>query len=147
MENLRVSRRECRRWSTTSSTQGIGPMTNATTQDGYRVLALGAARYLGAQVLVAISTGIALWVGSRWGSGPVDMIYLPAVLAAGAWWGFGPAILGGLTSALAYNYFFTEPLHTFRINSMVDIVDVIVLFLVAVVTSQLASAIREQAQI
>jgi len=105
------------------------------------------ARYLGAQLLVGLSNLVALWIAARWGSAAVEMVYLPAVLAAGVWWGFGPAALAAVTSALAYNYFFTEPIYTLRISSAVDIVDVVILFLVAVVTSQLASAIRRQAQI
>lgn len=113
----------------------------------YRALFFSFGRYVAAQALVAVSTLIALWIASRWGSAAVEMVYLPAVLAAGVWWGFGPAVLAAVTSALSYNYFFTEPLYTFRINSAVDIVDVTILFLVAVVTSQLASAIRRQAQI
>ncbi len=110
----------------------------------YRALFFSFGRYVAAQALVAVSTLIALWIASRWGSAAVEMIYLPAVLAAGIWWGFGPAVLAAVTSALSYNYFFTEPLYTFRINSAVDIVDVTILFLVAVVTSQLASAIRSR---
>ena len=122
-------------------------MTSAGNQEAYRPLLLGLGRYAAAQVLVAISTLVAIWIANRWGNAAVEMIYLPAVLAAGIWWGFGPAVLAAVTSALSYNYFFTEPLYTFRIDSPVDIVDVIILFLVAVVTSQLASAVRKQAQI
>jgi two-component system sensor histidine kinase KdpD len=122
-------------------------MTNAGTQDSSRALLVTLGRYLAAQALVSISTLVALSVANRWGSAAVEMIYLPAVLAAGIWWGFGPAVLAAVTSTLSYNYFFTEPLYTFRIDSAVDIVDVIILFLVAVVTSQLASAVRKQAQI
>ena len=97
-------------------------------------------RYLAAQALVAVSTVVALWIAGRWGSAAVEMIYLPAVLAAAVWWGFGPALLAAMTSALAYNFFFTEPLHTFRMDRAVDIVDVTILFLVAVVT---ASSLRQ----
>ena len=110
-------------------------------------LAARLAAYAGAIAMVAISTLVGLWIASRWGSAAVEMIYLPAVLAAGIWWGFGPAALAAVTSALSYNYFFTEPLYTFRIDNAVDIVDVVILFLVAVVTSKLASAVRKQAQI
>lgn len=122
-------------------------MANAGKQVFSRTLLVGFGRYAAAQALVAISTLVALWIASRWGSAAVEMLFLPAVLAAGVWWGFGPAVLAAVTSALAYNFFFTEPLYTFRIDSAVDIVDVTILFLVAVVTSQLASAIRRQAQI
>lgn len=122
-------------------------MANAGTQESYRPLLLGVGRYVAAQVLVAVSTLLAIWIAGRWGSAAVEMIYLPAVLAAGIWWGFGPAVLAALASALSYNYFFLPPLYTFRIDSTVDILNMTILFLVAVVTSQLASAVRRQAQI
>ena len=122
-------------------------MASTAAEESYRPLLIGVARYVAAQVLVAVSTLAAIWIAERWGNAAVEMIYLPAVLAAGIWWGFGPAVLAAVTSALSYNYFFTEPLYTFRINSAVDIVDVTILFLVAVATSQLASAVRKQAQI
>ncbi len=114
---------------------------------GAREIILTFVRYVAAQALVAISTLVAIWVAGKWGNAAVEMIYLPAVLLAGIWWGFGPAVLAAVTSALSYNYFFTEPLYSFRITSPVDIVDEIILFLVAVVTSQLASGVRKQAQI
>lgn len=122
-------------------------MTNPDRADSLLPLALSIGRYLAAQVLVALSTIMALWISSRWGSAAVEMIYLPAVLAAGVWWGFGPAVLAAVTSALTYNYYFTEPLYSFRIDSPVDIVDVTILFIVAVVTSHLAAAVRRQARI
>lgn len=122
-------------------------MANVEAKVSSRGLVPTLGRYLGAQLLVGLSNLVALWIAGRWGSAAVEMVYLPAVLAAGVWWGFGPAALAAVTSALAYNYFFTEPIYTLRISSAVDIVDVVILFLVAVVTSQLASAIREQARL
>src|SRR6478672_11066264 len=103
--------------------------------------------YAGAVALVALSTLAGLWVAPRWGTDAVDMIYLPAVLAAAALWGLGPALLSGAGAALAYNFFFTEPVHTFRMNRADDVVTVIVLLSVALVTSKLAAAIRDQARI
>ena len=103
--------------------------------------------YTGAVALVAVSTLVGLWTAPRWGTASVDMIYLPAVLAAAALWGIGPGILAGLASALAYNFFFAEPIHTLRIDRATDVVTVIVLFIVALVTSRLAGGIRAQARI
>src|SRR3982750_590475 len=103
--------------------------------------------YAGAVAMVAVSTLIGLWVAPRWGTAPVDMIYLPAVLAAAALWGLGAALLAGLGAALAYNFFFTEPVHTFRMDRVSDVVTVVVLLVVALVTSRLAASIREQARI
>jgi two-component system sensor histidine kinase KdpD len=110
-------------------------------------LASSVQSYAGALALVAVSTLVGLWIAPRWGTGPVDMVYLPAVLAAAALWGLGPALVAGTASALAYNFFFTEPIHTFRMNRVTDVVTVVVLLIVALVTSRLASAIRANARI
>src|SRR6476620_2003351 len=103
--------------------------------------------YAGGIAMIAISTLAGLWIAPRWGTAPVDMIYLPAVLAAAALWGLGPGLVAGIAAALAYNFFFTVPMHTFRMDRAADVVTVVVLLLVALVTSKLAAAIRSQAQL
>lgn len=103
--------------------------------------------YTMAVAFVAISTLVGLWIAPRWGTAAVDMIYLPAVLAAAALSGLGPGLVAGILAALAYNYFFTAPVHTFRIDRITDIVTVLVLLAVALVTSRLAAGIRAQARI
>ena len=103
--------------------------------------------YAGSLALVAVSTLLGLWIAPRWGTSPVDMIYLPAVLAAAALWGLGPALVAGVAAALAYNFFFTAPIHTFRMDRVADVVTVVVLLIVALVTSRLAAGIRRQAQL
>ncbi len=105
------------------------------------------AGYSGALLLVALSTVIGLFLASRWGNSPVVMLYLLPVLAAAIYGGLGPGIMAAVASALAYNYYFTAPVHTFVIHSAADIVTVIVLFLVALVCSQLAASVRRQAQL
>jgi two-component system, OmpR family, sensor histidine kinase KdpD len=112
-----------------------------------RSLAEAIQAYAGSLALVALSTLVGLWIAPRWGNAPVDMVYLPAVLAAAAVWGLGPALLAGVAAALAYNFFFTEPIHTLRIDRVADVVTVIVLLIVALVTSRLAAGIRKQARI
>ena len=103
--------------------------------------------YAGAVALVAVSTLAGLWIAPRWGTAAVDMIYLPSVLAAAALWGLGPALLAGIAAALCYNFFFTVPIHTFRMDRVTDVVTVVVLLIVALVTSKLAAGIRSQAQL
>jgi two-component system sensor histidine kinase KdpD len=112
-----------------------------------RSIAESVQAYAGAVALVAVSTIIGLWVAPRWGTAAVDMIYLPAVLAAAALSGLGPGLVAGILSALAYNFFFTAPVHTFRIDRVSDIVTVLVLLVAALVTSRLAAAMRAQARI
>ena len=122
-------------------------MTEALIRQPAASIVMRIQAYAGAVALVALSTLVGLWVAPRWGTDAVDMIYLPAVLAAAALWGLGPALLSGAGAALAYNFFFTEPVHTFRMNRADDVVTVIVLFSVALVTSKLAAAIRDQARL
>ena len=103
--------------------------------------------YAGAIVMVALSTLVGLWIAPRWGTAAVDMIYLPAVLAAATLWGIGPGVFAGIAAALAYNFFFAEPVHSFRMDRITDVVTVIVLLIVALVTSKLAAGIRAQARL
>ena len=97
--------------------------------------------------MVAVSTVVGLAVAPRWGNDAVDLLYLPAVLAAAVLAGLGPSVFAALASALAYNFFFTEPRLTFRIDDPGEIVTVVLLFLVALVTSQLAASMRRQARL
>ncbi len=103
-------------------------------------------RYTATLAIVAVSALIGMLVAPRWGNSPVDLLFLPAVLAAAAFYGLGPGVLAAAASTLAFNYFFTHPYHTFRVTSPTDIATVGLLFLVAVVTSQLAARMRAEAR-
>jgi two-component system sensor histidine kinase KdpD len=103
--------------------------------------------YAEAALLVAASTLLGLAIAPRWGHSAVDLLYLPAVLGAALLAGLGPALFAALASALAYNFFFTAPHLTFRIDDPNDLVTVVILFGVAAVTSQLAASVRRQARI
>src|SRR5256885_3483793 len=122
-------------------------MTDVLDSPAHGSIATQVQACAGALALVAVSTLVGLWIAPRWGTAPVDMIYLPAVLAAAALWGLGPGLVGGAAAALAYNFFFTAPVHTFRMDRVADVVTVIVLLIVALVTSRLAAGIRSQARL
>jgi two-component system sensor histidine kinase KdpD len=100
-----------------------------------------------AALMVAASTLLGHVLAPRAGSSAVDLLFLPAVLAAAVLGGRGPALLAALASALAYNFYFTEPRHTFHVENPNDLVTVVVLFGVALVTSQLAASVRRQARV
>ena len=97
--------------------------------------------------MVALSTLAGLAVVPRWGATPVDMLYLPAVLASAALFGRAPSLTAAALSALAYNYFFVAPLHSFRIDRPEDLMTIAILLIVAIVTSQLAAAMRAQGRL
>ncbi|MEZ0244753.1 MAG: DUF4118 domain-containing protein [Sphingomonas sp.] len=98
-------------------------------------------------LMVAASTLLGLALAGRWGNSAVDLLFLPAVLAAAALYGLWPSLVAAFASALAYNFFFTAPRMSFRVDNPNDLVTVLVLFAVAVVTSQLAASVRRQARI
>jgi two-component system sensor histidine kinase KdpD len=109
--------------------------------------AIGVVRpYAETLAMVAASTLVGMLIAPRWGNSAVDLLYLPAVLAAAGFYGLAPGILAAVTSALAFNYFFTEPYRTFHIDSPEDVATVVFLFLVALVTSQLAARMRAGAR-
>jgi two-component system sensor histidine kinase KdpD len=96
--------------------------------------------------MVGASTLVGMLIAPRWGNSAVDLLYLPAVLAAAGFYGLAPGVLAATASALAFNYYFTEPFRTFHVNSPEDVATVVFLFLVALVTSQLAARMRASAQ-
>jgi two-component system sensor histidine kinase KdpD len=101
--------------------------------------------YVAAIILVAGTTGAALLLARAIGIGSVALIYLVPVLAAATLRGLRAGLVASLASALAYNFFFTEPRHTLRINDPANVVTVAIFLLVAVVTSQLAARLRAAA--
>ena len=103
--------------------------------------------FAGACLLVALATLAGLLIAPRWGTAPVVLLYLPAVLAAAVYGGFWPAVLAALAATLAFNYYFTAPYHTFRVDSWFDLVTMAVLLLVGLVTSRLAGSLRDHARL
>ena len=75
------------------------------------------------------------------------LLDLPPVLGAAIFYGLWPALVAAVVSTLTYNFFFTSPYRTFLIHSPADLVTVLILFLVALVTSHLAGSMREQARL
>jgi two-component system sensor histidine kinase KdpD len=109
--------------------------------------ASGLLGYAEALLMVAGATLAGLAIAPQWGSSPVVLLYLPPVLAAAVLRGLGPALVAAVASTLGYNFFFTAPYRTLLIHSPADVVTVLVLFLVALVTSHLAGAMREHARL
>ncbi len=98
-------------------------------------------------LLTLVATLAGLLLAPEWGSAAIVLLYLPPVLVTARYAGLTPALGVSVLATLAFNFFFTHPYRTLRITSPADLLTVAALFLVAVVTSQLASAMRTQAQL
>jgi two-component system sensor histidine kinase KdpD len=76
----------------------------------------------------------------------LSMVFLTAVLISAVTWGLWPSIGASMLSVLVYNFFFIPPLHTFTVASPRDLLNLIVFLMVAVLTSNLAARVRNQAE-
>lgn len=79
--------------------------------------------------------------------GNIGMLYLLPVMVAASLHGLRTGLFAGLASSLAYNFFFLPPVGTLSISNPENIVSVVVLFGVAVATSQLTARVRAQADL
>ena len=75
----------------------------------------------------------------------VAMIYLLPVMAASTFFGLRAGLFTGILSSLAYNFFFLPPLYRLTISNPENVVAFVILLTVAIVISQLAARVRDQA--
>jgi two-component system, OmpR family, sensor histidine kinase KdpD len=74
----------------------------------------------------------------------ISLIYLLLVLIVAIRWGIGPSLLAAILSFLSFNFFLIPPLYTFLVADPREVLDLIVFFIVASLTSQLAANLRQQ---
>src|SRR6476659_1190631 len=75
----------------------------------------------------------------------IALLYLLVVLLVATTIGMGPAILASVLAFLGFNFFFVEPLHSFRVTDPQDDFRLLTFFVVAIIGSSLAGRAREQA--
>ena len=76
----------------------------------------------------------------------ISMLYLMAVLGAATLLGRGPAITASISSFLAFNWFFVDPIHTLNVGDPKEWFALVLFLVTAVITSQLAADQRERAR-
>lgn len=101
--------------------------------------------YLWAALAVAAAGLLAFAVDALFPVASLALFFLMAVLFTAVRFGLGPSLFASVASFLVYNFFFTEPYHTFYVYSRDDILILVLFLLVALVTGNLASRIRAQA--
>lgn len=96
---------------------------------------------------VAITTLVAELLFPILGVKSIDLLYLIPIVATATLFGLRPALVTSVSAALAYNFFFLPPLHTFTIQDPQNIVTFAVLAGVGVVAAQLAGRLKRQANV
>ncbi|CAK7257928.1 MULTISPECIES: sensor histidine kinase KdpD [unclassified Shinella] len=77
----------------------------------------------------------------------ISLLFLLAVLGAAVLGGYASAFIAAFLSALAYNFLFIDPLHTFTITAPHEVFALIVFLSVAIIAGGFASRIKEQAEV
>ena len=79
-------------------------------------------------------------------TGVIEVAYLLVVLALASTRGLYAAILASLLAFLAYLFFLVPPLYTFIIPRFEDLLTLVIFLSTAIITGQLASALRRRAE-
>jgi two-component system sensor histidine kinase KdpD len=73
------------------------------------------------------------------------LIFVVGITLAGATMGLGAAILAAIISFLLYNFYFAEPVLTFRFDTVSDLAPLVVFNISAVISGVLAGRLRDEA--
>lgn len=103
--------------------------------------------YAIATLVLAVSTGVAA-AFSALGLAESNLVlsYLLGVAAVGAWHGRGPAIYFSCAAVLAFNFFFTAPEYTLRVDDSQYLFTFAVMLVIGVLVSTLTARVREQSE-
>ena len=71
-----------------------------------------------------------------------DLVFLTVIVGIAVRFGLGPSLLASAASALCYNFFFTEPYHTFSIADPRNVIAIVFFTVVAVIVSNVAARAR-----
>lgn len=108
-------------------------------QIGLRTLLLTAA-------IMAATTVAAFLVRPARGEVSGALIFVLGITLAGSTLGLESALLAATVSFLLYNFYFAEPVLTFRFDTLTDLTPLVVFNLSAVISGLLAGRLRDQAR-
>ncbi len=94
--------------------------------------------------MVAGLTLVVFFLIVETGLGHGSVVYLLPVLVAATRWGLVSAIVAAIGGVLASAFLFYPPLYTFRITDPLEVLNLILFVIVAVIVSQLATRLKRQ---
>ncbi len=103
--------------------------------------------YLGATVIVALMTALALPFHGTLAEIDAAMLYLLAVVITAARYGRGPSVLAGLLSVAVFDISFVQPYGTFAVTDVRYLLTFVMMLVVALVMGGLTNRVREQASV
>lgn len=109
-------------------------------------LQLSRQEMLGTLLIVAASSFAAYEVESAAGEVSGALIFVLGIILAGALCGLAAALIAAVAAFLLYNFYFAEPVLTFRIETGSDLVPLVAFNLCAVIAGILAGRLKDSAQ-
>jgi two-component system sensor histidine kinase KdpD len=103
------------------------------------------ARYLGSAVSVGVAALLAAAISQLVTLPHVSVLMLVAVFFSAVRWGLGPSLFAATCAVATSSFFFMPPIYSFYVSAPQDVIDLVVFFVAAVVTSQLASRLKQHA--
>ncbi|CAN5521895.1 sensor histidine kinase KdpD [soil metagenome] len=98
-------------------------------------------------LMVTATTGVAMLIEPWIGTGAIDLIYLLPVILSASRFGLRPGLVAAILAALAFNFFFLPPVHTFAISDPQSLLTFLILLGIAVFTSRLTGGMRTRAAV
>ena len=101
--------------------------------------------YILSVVAVAVSLGIAETVEPFFGLENVVLVFMTGIVTIAARFGLWPSILASVVASLCYNFFFLPPIYTFTIADPNNALAFFFFIVMAIIVSNVAARVREQA--
>ena len=101
--------------------------------------------YIASVAMVIVATAVAWGFFGRRQLADVVMVYLLGIVLVSMRFGYGPSLCATVLSVLCLDFFFVPPYFSFSVNDFQHIVTFSVMFVVALVVSNLTLRVRQQA--
>ncbi|HLI98568.1 MAG TPA: DUF4118 domain-containing protein [Bradyrhizobium sp.] len=118
-------------------------MTEAAPRNRLRTNLLRLVWSLGS---VGLVTALMLLVERNSAASLVPIAYLIPVIVAATRWGIWPATFASIASMAAADFFFFPPIYSFELEDPQEVVDLLLFLVVALVSSNLASRLRQETE-
>jgi len=106
---------------------------------------IGARAVVLSLALVALTTAVVLIFGNWFPPNLIPLIYLLPVVLAATRWGTTAGLVAAFAGAAAADFFFYPPVYSFWLQSGEDVVHLLVYLVVGIITSNLASRLKDEA--
>ena len=95
---------------------------------------------------VSLVTALLMLVEQPLAASLVPIAYLVPVIVAATRWGIWPATLASIASLAEADFFFFPPVFSFQIEDPQEVIDLLLFLIVALVSSNLASRLRQETE-